>query len=145
MVTSLKISEELKEELNNYRYEKEAYHVVIKRILEENKQLKEDVEYLKKDKEQLYKLALKTSDSIALVNNFHKATYFITSVLNDITLAEEEKLKHLKKYLKEMLETNPEDVLETIRNLKNMLELEEIPVPEVLIKFENYVEENYSS
>lgn len=42
MATSLKLPEEVKEELNNYRYEKEAYHVVIKRIIEENKELKED-------------------------------------------------------------------------------------------------------
>ena len=136
MGTSLKITEELKEELNNYRYEKEAYHVVIKRILEENKQLKEEVEYLKDDKKQLYKLALKTSDSVALINNLHKATYFITLVVNDVSLTEEEKLQHLKDYLKEMLEDNPEDVITTVENLKEMLELDKVEVPKVLLTFE---------
>jgi len=46
MVTSLKVPEELKEELNKYRYDKEAYHVAIKRILEENKELKSDKKVL---------------------------------------------------------------------------------------------------
>ena len=136
MVTSLKISEELKEELNNYRYEKEAYHVVIKRILEENKKLKEEVEYLKEDKKQLYKLVLKTSDSAALVNNIHKATYFISLVINDISLTEEEKLQQLEIYLSEMLEDNIEDVITTVENLKEMLELDKVEVPKVLLAFE---------
>ena len=143
MVTSLKLPEEVKEELNNYRYDKEAYHVVIKRILEENKKLKEDVEYLKEDKRKLYKLALATSDSVALVNNVHKATYFISLVVNDISLTEEEKLQQLKEYLSEMLESNPEDVVATIENLKDMLATEKTSVPEVLITFEKYVKENY--
>lgn len=136
MVTSLKISEELKEELNNYRYEKEAYHVVIKRILEENKKLKEEVEYLEEDKKQLYKLVLKTSDSAALVNNIHKATYFISLVINDISLTEEEKLQQLEIYLSEMLEDNIEDVITTVENLKEMLELDKVEVPKVLLTFE---------
>ena len=93
----------------------------------------------------LYKLALRTSDSVALINYIHKATYFIVKVLNDGTLTEEEQLQDLKTYLKEMLESYPHDVKATIKNLKEMLELEEANVPEVLIQFEAYVEENYQA
>lgn len=56
MVTSLKLPDEVKEELNKIRYDKEAYHMVIKRILDENKRLKEEVENLKNDKERLFSL-----------------------------------------------------------------------------------------
>ena len=42
-----------------------------------------------------------------------------------------------------MLATDKDSVIATISNLKEMLELEEADVPEVLIEFESYVQENY--
>ena len=141
--STIRIKNDLRKELDSYKIEAESYSVVIAKLIEENKQLKEQVVYLKEDKSKLYKLALGTSNSVALVNNLHKATYFITSVINDVSTTEEEKLQELEIYLSEMLEENPSDVKATISNLKEMLELEKLPVPEVLIEFENYVEENY--
>ena len=143
MVTSLKISEELKEELNNYRYEKEAYHVVIKRILEENKQLKEDVEYLKKDKEQLYKLVLKTEDSIAFPNNVHRAFYVIIKVIEDNYLTSEEQLARLEHYLAKLIEEDLASVIDAVDNIKEMLVLENLPENEVLVEFEKWLNEDH--
>lgn len=143
--TTIKITNVVKDKLLELKVDNEGYSTIIANVLKENKKLKEDIEYLKEDKMNLYKLVLSTSDSVALVNNIHKATYFITKVVNDVTSTEEEKLQQLKTYLKEMLETNPEDVVATIDNLKEMLELEEASVPEVLLAFEDYVKENYSS
>ena len=126
----MKIEAAVKEDLDSLKYyENESYTSVIKRLIEENKQLKED-------KKQLYKMALKTEDSIALVNNVHKATYFIAKVIEDVGTAEEEKLQVLKTYLKEMLETDPTSILESIEILKDMASDESLVI---LTKFENYV------
>ena len=137
--STIRIKNDLRKTLDSFKVEAESYSVVIAKLIEENNKLKEDVEYLKEDKAKLYKLALATSDSVALVNNVHKATYFIGLVVNDVTSTEEEKLQDLKTYLKEMLEDNPEDVIATIDNIKNMLATEEASVPEVLITFEDFV------
>lgn len=141
--TTIKITNTVKDKLLALKVDNEGYSVIIANLIEENLKLKEDVEYLKEDKKNLYKLVLNTSDSVALVNNVHKISYFMAKVVNDISSTNEEKLQELKVYLKEMLEANPSDVVATINNFKEMLELEEVPVPEVLIDFEKYVEENY--
>ena len=126
----MKIEATVKEDLDSLKfYENESYTSVIKRLIEENKQLKED-------KIQLYKLALATEDSAALFNNVHKATYFIIKVVEDKGTAEEEKLQVLKTYLKEMLETDPTSILTSIDILKEGASEGTI---EILTKFENYV------
>ena len=142
--TTIKITNNVKDKLLELKVDNEGYSVIIANLLEENKKLKEDVEYLKEDKSKLYKLALATSDSVALVNNIHKITFFITLVVNDVSSTEEEKLTDLKKYLKEMLATDKDSVIASIDNLKDMLASEEASVPEVLLAFESYVE-NYTS
>lgn len=129
-ITTIKIPKDLKEELIELKfYESESIYNVIKRLVEENKQLKED-------KKALYKMALKTEDSAALINNVHKATYFIAKVIEDVGTTEEEKLEVLKTYLKEMLETDPTSILESIEILKDMASDESLVI---LTKFENYV------
>ena len=126
----MKIEAAVKKDLDSLKfYENESYTSVIKRLIEENKQLKED-------KKQLYKLALKTEDSVALINNVHKATYFIAKVIEDVGTTEEEKLQVLKTYLKEMLETDSTSILESIEILKDMASDESLVI---LTKFENYV------
>ena len=126
----MKIEAAVKKDLDSLKYyENESYTSVIKRLIEENKQLKED-------KKELYKMALATEDSAALINNVHKATYFIAKVIEDVGTAEEEKLQVLKTYLKEMLEEDPTSILESIEILKDMASDESLVI---LTKFENYV------
>ena len=139
--STIRIKNDLRKELDSLKVEAESYSVVIAKLIEENSNLKKDVEFLKEDRLKLYELALGTSNSVALIYNIHKATYFITLVVNDVTSTEEEKLQQLKEYLSEMLEKYPSDVVATINNIEEMLELEEVPVPEVLKKFIEYVEE----
>ena len=133
MATDLKlmtIEATVKEDLDSLKYyENESYTSVIKRLVEENKQLKED-------KKQLYKLTLKTEDLVVLVNNVHKATYFIIKVIEDKGTSEEEKLQVLKTYLKDMLEEDSASILTSIDILKDGSSEEVI---EILTKFENYV------
>ena len=126
----MKIEETVKEDLDSLKfYENESYTSVIKRLVEENRQLKED-------KKQLYKMALRTEDSVALINNVHKATYFIAKVIEDVGTSEEDKLQVLETYLNEMLVEDSSSVLTAIEILKDGTEEN---VPEVLTKFENYV------
>lgn len=126
----MKIEEDVKEDLDSIKfYENESYTSVIKRLIEENKQLKED-------KVQLYKLALATEDSVALTNNVHKATYFISKVVEDVGTTEEEKLQVLKTYLKGMLEEDSDSILTSIDIVKDVASEDSI---ELLVKFENYV------
>ena len=141
--TTIKITNAVKDKLLNLKIDNESYSVIIANLLEENERLKEDVAYLKEEKKDLYKLALKTSDSVALINNVHKATYFRVKVIEDKTLDNAEQLRQLKEYLSEMLASDKDSVIATIKNLKEMLELEEADVPEVLVEFENYVQEKY--
>lgn len=137
--TTIKITNTVKDKLLDLKVDNEGYSVIIANLLKENERLKEDVEYLKEDKKKLYKLALKTSDSVALINNIHKATYFISLVVNDISSTEEEKLKDLKKYLKEMLAADKDSVIAAIDNILDMLATEEADVPEVLVQFKKYI------
>ena len=126
----MKIEATVKEDLDSLKYyENESYTSVIKRLIEENKQLKED-------KKELYKMALRTEDSAALINNVHKATYFIAKVIEDVTTTEEEKLQVLKTYLSEMLEEDPPSILTAIEIVKDMAEESSL---DILTKFENYV------
>jgi len=126
----MKIEATVKEDLDSLKYyENESYTSVIKRLVEENKQLKED-------KKELYKMALRTEDSAALINNVHKATYFIAKVIEDVTTTEEDKLQVLKTYLSEMLEEDPTSILTAIEILKDMAEESSL---DILTKFENYV------
>ena len=116
----VKLNAEVKAELDSLKfYENDSYSTVIKRLIEENKQLKED-------KKQLYKLALRTEDSVALVNNVHKATYFIAKVVEDIGTAEEEKLQVLETYLNDMLK-------EETKGLANILTITQEEIEDLFV------------
>ena len=82
--TTIKITNAVKDKLLNLKIDNESYSVIIANLLEENERLKEDVAYLKEEKKDLYKLALKTSDSVALINNVHKATYVLNNSVENI-------------------------------------------------------------
>ena len=130
----MKIEATVKEDLDSIKfYENESYTSVIKRLIEENKQLKED-------KKKLYKIVLATEDSVALVNNVHKATYFIAKVIEDVGTTEEEKLQVLKTYLKGMLEEDPDSILTSIDILKDSTSGSS---EDILTKFENYIKTSF--
>lgn len=138
--STIRIKNDVRNVLDSLKIEKESYSVVISNLMEENKRLEEYVEFLKEDRLKLYELALGSENSVALVSNIHKVSYFIGLVINDISSTDEEKLKVLKTYLQDILENNPADVVTTIKNLKEILEPD---VPEVLVAFEGFVSENY--
>ena len=118
--STIRIKNDLRKELDSLKVESESYSVVIANLIKENLQLKKAVEYLKEDKIQLYKLALKTEDSPALINNIHKSTYFINKVVEDVSSTEEEKLQDLKTYLSEMIKEDPISVVHSSIFIKDM-------------------------
>ena len=127
----VKIHEDVKAELDLLKYfENDSYSTVIKRLIEENKQLKED-------KIKLYKIVLATEDSPALINPVHKAVYFMANVIEDSTADENEKLNVMETYLSEMIVEDSAAVLDGIDILKDGAEDE--VVISILSKFENYV------
>lgn len=130
--TTIKISNYVRDKLTDLKLDNEGYSVVIARLIEENKQLRED-------KANLYKMALRTSDSAAFPNNIHRITYFIAKVISDIGTNDSEKLELMKTYLSEMLETDPTSITATIENLKEMFTIDGDEVPPVLCEFENYI------
>lgn len=44
--TTIKVTQSVKQQLDGYRYEKEAYNTVIQRLLKENEELRKDKERL---------------------------------------------------------------------------------------------------
>lgn len=61
--STIRIKNSLRLELDSLKVESESYSVVITRLVEENKKLKESVEDLKADKDKLFKIALSDNDS----------------------------------------------------------------------------------
>ena len=134
--STIRIKNDLRKELDSLKVESESYSVVIANLIKENLQLKKAVEYLKEDKIQLYKLALKTEDSPALINNIHKSTYFINKVVEDVSSTEEEKLQELKTYLSEMIKEDPISVVHSSIFIKDMTSEN---TEKLLDNFVNYV------
>lgn len=54
--STIRIKNKLRKELDSLKVESESYSVVIASLIQKNQQLEAEVEYLKKDKEELYKL-----------------------------------------------------------------------------------------
>lgn len=61
--STIRIKNSLRLELDSLKVESESYSVVIAKIVEENKRLKESIEDLKADKDKLFKIALSDNDS----------------------------------------------------------------------------------
>ena len=133
--TTIRIYKSTKDELKNLKFGNEGDAVVLQRVLNENKELR-------KDKEMLYKIALKTSDSIAFPNKIHRATFVITKIVYDSGLNDKEKFESLKTYLAEMLINDSSSITATIENIKDMLNADGEPIPNILLEFESYVNEN---
>lgn len=134
--TTMRITNTVKDKLEDLKIDNESLSNVIARLIEDNKQLR-------KDKDTLYKIALRTSNSIAFPNNIHRATFVIVRCLFDTGISEDDKLDDLKKYLNEMLSTDSTSVIDSIDNLKDMFVSDGEEIPGTLVKFESYVIENY--
>lgn len=134
--TTMRITNNVKTKLEDMKIDNESLSNVIARLIEDNKQLRQD-------KKTLYEIALRTSNSIAFTNNIHRATFFISRCLFDTGVSENEKLDDLKKYLNEMLTTDPNSVIDSVDNLKDMFVGNGEEIPQTLLDFESYIRENH--
>lgn len=126
----MKIEAAVKEDLDSIKYyENESYTSVIKRLIEENKQLKED-------KKQLFQLLINKDELAIEGNNFNKVYGFLLATDN-IENTEEVQLQVMEIYLKDIIEEDPNSVIEAVDMLiettvnKNSIS--------TLKKFKNYV------
>ena len=113
--SSIKISHKTKEDLDSFRLDKESYNIAIQRLMLENKSLKED-------KNMLMKIAMQTSDSIALININHSVIFALVQVLKDKESSDDEKLNALKIYLRPCLDDDVNAVLSNIDEFKQEYE-----------------------
>ena len=132
-MANIRINDLVKEELDSIKYyETDSYSDLIKRIIEENKQLQED-------KKNLYKILLNNEDSVDLTNNVSKATYFIANVISEENTSEAEKLEVLETYLAEIITSDSASIIGSIEILKDSSSGKSL---DILTKFENYVRTN---
>lgn len=112
---NIKVSENVKKELDDLKLESETYNVLLQRLMRENKELRHD-------KETLMKIAMKTPDSIAFPQITHSTYFALMQVLNDNALSNIDKLNYLKMYLKPSLEINHKEVLNAINSFSDEFE-----------------------
>ena len=129
-ITTIKIPKKLKEEVEALKYyEKEPIYNVVKRLIEDNKQLKED-------KKQLFQLLINKDELDISGNNFNKVYSFLLATDN-IENSEEVKLQVMEIYLKDIIETDPSSVIDAVEMLiENTVDENSIAT---LTKFKNYV------
>ena len=129
-ITTIKIPKKLKEEVEALKYyEKEPIYNVVKRLIEDNKQLKED-------KKQLFQLLINKDELDISGNNFNKVYSFLLATDN-IENSDEVKLQVMEIYLKDIIETDPSSVIEAVEMLiENTVDENSIAT---LTKFKNYV------
>ena len=123
--TTIKITNAVRDKLTDLKIDNEGYSVVIARLIEENKQLKED------------KAKLLNAISYSAVANSDVRTYteIIKIIVNG---SSEDKLQELKNYFNsEKLTVEPIEVKEAVDNVKNLYAVHD--VPSVLVEFEAYI------
>lgn len=108
---NIKVTENVKDKLDSIAYEKETYNLTIQRLIYENEQLR-------KDKEMLMKIAMKTEDSIAFPTATHSTIFSTMEVLKDTSYTDDEKFDFLKIYLRPNLEKNPLEVRDTLSSFE---------------------------
>ena len=132
----MKIEEDVKEDLDSIKYyPNESYTSVIKRLIEENKQLKED-------KKQLYQIFINKDELTLEGSNFNKVYGFLLS-LDNIENTEEVQLQVMEIYLQDIIKTDPTSILEAIDVLKETT-VNENSIS-ILTKFEKYVKTSSGS
>ena len=112
---NIKVTENVKKELDEMKLESESYNVLIQRLMRENQELRQD-------KHTLMKIAMKTPDSIAFPQIAHSTYFALMQVLKDKDSSPIDKLNALKIYLKPSLEINHKDVLKAINSFSDEFE-----------------------
>lgn len=101
VMKQIKVTDDIKAELDAIRYDKETYNLVIHRLIRECKRLFIENQRLLYDKDLLLKI-IADDDSVAELGLEYKYVPFIESIVNDNVLTDDERLDYLKKYFTEI-------------------------------------------
>ncbi len=137
VMKQIKVTDDIKAELDAIRYDKETYNLVIHRLIRECKRLFIENQRLNYDKDLLMKM-LVNDDSATVDGLEFKYVPFIESVLHDNILSDAERLEYLKRYFDEV------DVIDKALLLKCITIVKESDdiTGGVLIDFENWITGN---
>ena len=125
---NVKVTDEVKQQLDDYALDKETYNVTIQRLLLENMRLKED-------KELLTRLLLK-DDDLFNPSIHHKYVPFIEAMLYDNNLDDDAKLNSLTSYFINVDDISKHALLSCIQIVSESHDI----TSRVLVEFKKYVE-----
>lgn len=131
MLKQVKIHEDVKKELDSLKYyENDSYSGVIKRLIVENRSLKND-------KQQLFKILLNdyVSEMDFELDSLIEYVYFILTVVKSDS-SDEDNLQVLTSYMDSLIVEDPNIVLNIIDYVEGFFSSD---VPEVLVMFSNFV------
>lgn len=135
VMKQIKVTDDVKAELDSLRYDKETYNLVIHRLIRECKRLFIENQRLQYDKDVLMKIVVK-DDSIADLGLEHKYVPFIESILHDNMLSDGERLEYLKKYFTEIDNIDKQLLLDCLLIVRESNDI----TNGALIDFENWIE-----
>lgn len=131
MLKQVKIHEDVKKELDSLKYyENDSYSGVIKRLIVENRSLKND-------KQQLFKILLNdhVPENDSELDSIIEYVYFILTIIKS-GKPDEEKLQVLTDYMDSLIVEDPNIVLNVIDYVEGFFSS---GVPEALVMFSNFV------
>ena len=138
VMKQIKVTDEVKAELDAIRYDKETYNLVIHRLIKECKRLFIENQRLHYDKDLLLKIVAGDT-SISADGLEFKYVPLIESFLFNNIFTDDERLDYLKTYFKFNKEVSKELLLNCILIVKESNDI----TGGVLFDFENWINENY--
>lgn len=133
----IKVTDEVKAELDAIRYDTESYNLVVHRLIRECKRLFIENQRLNYDKDLLLKM-IADDDSISADGLEFKYVPFIQSVIFDNILSDAERLDYLKKYFTEIDKLDKNLLLDCLLIVRESSDITD----GVLIEFESWIKEN---
>lgn len=135
----IKIKEHVYIRLEELKNEGDSFSDVIQYLINDNENLKSWNDELKKDKEMLMKMVMKTNDSIALPNVNHSTFFALAQVLKNNNVSDDDKVDSLKVFLTPSLEEDSHAVLSIINEFKT----EHPSYSNVLNKLTSWIKNEY--
>lgn len=137
VMKQIKVTDDIKAELDAIRYDKETYNLVIHRLIRECKRLFIENQRLLYDKDLLLKI-IADDDSVAELGLEYKYVPFIESIVNDNVLTDAERLDYLKKYFTEIDVVDKQLLLDCLLIVRESNDITD----GALIDFENWIASN---
>lgn len=137
VMKQIKVTDEIKAELDAIRYDKETYNLVIHRLIRECKRLFIENQRLLYDKDVLLKIVA-DDDSVAVEGLEFKYVPFIESIVHDNILSDTERLEYLKKYFTEIDKIDKQLLLDCLLIVRESNDI----TNGALIDFEKWITSN---